>query len=333
MLKKWIGIFVIIAIIGGGLYWYAGQQSSKKVKAELDQFITEFESTGQGKLSYDDACVGLLGQKIYVHNVLFEPSDSTEATVAIETLTVSKLDLTSDEEKLPDEVHLDINNAVVTINDFDSYLGDAKPLEADILRSIMTVSDNTAELSYDAEVGYALNNKTKVLDIYTNYDIPKLLTANFSVNLGQMPDFSSLDLTDDSATLDAFSKATLKQLNIRFDDAGVMKKIYQAGIKDPSTVQLLQAQGKEANVENLKQMILAELDTQAQNPMAADNPLMQTILEQSRQFITNDSPQLDVSIKTKQDEGLSFDDLLMLALMGAHPDAVNELLDIDIQVK
>lgn len=340
MLKKWIGFCAILAIIGIGLYAYADYQTAQRVKAELDQFTIEFAKTGQGELSYHDVDVGLFAKNVQVHNVLFLPADPTEPTLSIDKVTVSKLNIMNDQNRLPEELHLEMENAVITISNANDMFSTTEPMVTSILTQVFSIEGNTAKFVYDAEMGYELNEKTHVLNLYSNYSAPEMMTSEFSVDVANIPNFSEMAIPvneDDDQILQQmmqhFSKATLKQLQFNFNDAGMMKKFYTAAVMNPDIVESMRAAGKEPTIENFKQMMIAQLEQNAQSEQMRNNPMAQQILTYSREFLTTDSPELDLTINSVKPEGLDFTDLLVLLMSNGHPDMVSQLLEINVQVQ
>ncbi|MCX4186655.1 hypothetical protein [Methylophaga sp. OBS4] len=342
MAKKIIGITAIVAALGFASYGYADYQATAKVKKDLDQVAADINKSGQGDLSYEAVKVSLLTEDVVIRNARFTPNDPSEAVMQIAKLTFSDMVL-AEGQQLPTKMKIDMTDAVITVNNVDALLGDMDSLQRAITAEVLNVENNTAVINYNAQLGYELNPVLSLLDIYSNYDAEGMAASDFSIQFANMPTLdaeimnAAISSGDTAQALQqqqlfaAFSDTSLKQLTLSLQDKGLAHKIYTAIAQDPKVSETLREQGDEASADTVRNIILQELDKEISRKQGSSHQLELELLTHAREFLASDNPGMALTLTALKPEGLTFTDILMLVMMGGHPDIANKMVKLDIQ--
>lgn len=336
MMQKWIVFGLLVA---AGAYAYADYQSDQRLITGLDNVAADLAASGQGELRYGKADMSLFTQHITLKNVSFIPSTDSDPGFSIASVNVTDIKQSQNSEFLV-KAHIAMNNVELRIKDADKLLVDTDELGYALIRDNFDIRDNVLYLNYDTELAYDFDEIASTLNAYSRYDAAGMLASDIRLQLVNLPKMDkAIDTMTPAASeelqsqlmMQLFSDAGLTQLQLSYEDKGLMQKLYQSALKDPKLINALQKRGMEPNVANLKQILLEGLDASTQNATRKISQLEQELFRHASRFVVSENPKVNITLSSVKPEGLKFTDLLILVMSNGHPDIASSLVNIDIQ--
>jgi len=333
-----------IAILALAGYSYVDYQATNDVKIQLQHIADRLEHNGNGRLQYSAVDIALISGDIVIEQLSFEPIDTRQANVSIDKVTIHQLTY-AEASSIPLSMTINLENIVLSLSDASVLLQDMPPLQQAISRDLFNIEQNNASHTYDAQLTYTLDPALSTLDIYSAYQSENMASSSISLKLSNFPRLgqdalsAALHTEQDAQVLQqqtqqlfaSLLQTSLQELTINIVDNGLSNRIFNTVAHDPHTLAHLNRTVGSVTAAEIKQLVLIELDKEITLRHQQNHRTEAKVLTHARDFLSSNTPKLNIHLTAIKEEGISITDLLILIMMGSSPDMINSLVKWDIQ--